>query len=98
MSDLLNPERRVKARKQHRCDWCNKKIAIGESHICSTYAAGGHVYSWRECDRCASYVKPMMQYVDSFGARDEGYFGGDMIDFMRDEFPEVLKEWEVEDA
>lgn len=82
---------RVKARKEHRCNWCGKRIEVGEDHTATSLVYDGSAYTFRECDRCAPYVEPMMDYWDN--RYDEGYNGDDMYEYMRDEHPDVWDAW-----
>lgn len=91
----LTPKHRIKARKAHRCDWCGKPIAIGEEHAATSLVCDGRAYTWRECDRCAPYVGPMMDYWDHDG--DEGYSGDDMREYMHDVYPGLWDEWQEAD-
>lgn len=93
---VLEPTHRVKARKRHTCDWCGKLIEVGEEHGASAMARDGIAYTWRECDRCAPYVGPMMDYWDRTG--DEGYGREDMSYYMAEEHPGVWAEWQEADG
>jgi hypothetical protein len=85
---------RVKARKPHVCDWCGKRIEVGEWHIASTNVSDG-IYTWRECDRCKPYVSEMMGEPDEFyfDSIADGYTSESFTEFMRDEHPDVLDDW-----
>ncbi|GAA6488445.1 hypothetical protein [Gordonibacter urolithinfaciens] len=95
MSTELTQSHRVKARKEHRCDWCGKKIAVGETYTSSAHVMDGRAYTWHECDRCAPYVGPMMAYWDH--RADEGYTGEDMSEYMHEEHPDVWDAWKEAD-
>ena len=49
-------DKRVKARKEHTCDFCGKKIVKGEEYRRSTHVYEGQIYDWHGCDRCKKYV------------------------------------------
>lgn len=86
-------DKRVKARKEHTCFWCGKKIAKGEEHryFVQVY---DDFNALRECDRCRDYVNEMMsegEYGDFF--TDDGFWC-----FMHESHPDVLEKWGAEDA
>lgn len=85
----------VKARKQHRCSWCGKKIAKGELHTASTLK-GDEIYTWRECGRCREYVSEMFETHYYWDASD-GVTRDQFIEFMRENHPDVLREWRQHD-
>ena len=46
-----------RARKQHRCDWCNETIAVGEPYVRQRCKDGADVWTWRahaECYRASN--------------------------------------------
>ena len=95
MPTELSAPLRVKARKPHRCDWCGKRIEVGEGHEVSVYAEGGRAYSWRGCDRCAPYIGPMMDWVGNrYG---EGYNMDDLEIYMHEEHHGVWAAWKEAD-
>jgi len=98
MITILTPPHRVKARKPHRCDWCGKLIETGEEHTASTNVGDG-IYTWRECDRCSSFVGEMIGMPDKFYYDDiaGGWTAEGFIDFMREEHPKTWKAWEEAD-
>lgn len=87
--DTIREPRRVKARKEHQCDFCDKIINIGEEYIAATYK-DGDIYTWRTCDRC----KP---YVDEAFSKDYDWPDGmgwqDFHDYMYEEHRDVAMEW-----
>lgn len=80
----------VKARKQHRCDYCGKLIAIGEEYTKATYKAD-HIYDWRSCERCKEYVE------EAFHNNDYDFSDGmgwqDFMDYMSEEHRDIAAEW-----
>lgn len=81
---------RVKARKEHICDCCDKKIVVGEEHEVATYY-DGQIYDWRTCDRCKSYVQEA--FGNSDYSWDDGMGNQDFHDYMWSEHYDVAKEW-----
>jgi len=92
MITILTPHHRVKARKPHRCDWCGKRIEIGEEHTVSTNVGDG-IYNWRECDRCSLYVKAAIDGDFDVDPTIEGFSSSDFIEFMREEYPATWGAW-----
>ena len=89
-------QKRVKARKEHRCDWCRCRIKKGEEYKYNKNVQDGDIYTWKECDRCKEFVKEMFE--KGYGV-DKGYCTqADFDEFMNDEHKEILKEWEMEGA
>ena len=55
-------ERDVKARKEHRCDWCRQPILVGELHRVASGHFDGYAFRWRQHLECvfASYENPCL--------------------------------------
>lgn len=83
----------VKARKPHWCDWCGKRIEIGELHRAAKYASDGTIYTWRECDRCRPYVREMWDSYGSLLSRPKTLTFADFEEYMLEFHPEVWLEW-----
>ena len=45
-------EKKVKARKEHRCEECGSKIHVGEEHGFATGCYDGRFDCWRRCAAC----------------------------------------------
>lgn len=86
----LKEPKLVKARKEHTCDFCNKKISVGEEHTAATYK-GDYVYDWRSCDRCKPYVR------EAFNSKNNDFSDGlnnqDFYDYMWEEHRNIAIEW-----
>lgn len=55
----------VKARKEHRCDFCGHKISKGEKYDYSVNKGdGGDLYQWHSHVHCAELCSAMWNYVD----------------------------------
>ena len=82
-------QRRVTARKQHRCDECGTVIEIGEEYI-DNVLKDGDVYHWRahpDCQECAF----------AFDATQDFSFGDDRYPLIEDDyFLEELDKWEAD--
>lgn len=84
-------DKRVRARKEHKCDYCSKVIEIGEEYRYGVYTNEAMIYSWRSCDRCKVYVD------EAFSNKDYDWSDGmgwqDFHDYMWEEHREVATEW-----
>ena len=57
-----------KARKEHRCEWCNEKICVGEKHFQRTYVFEGDFNNGRmhlEC-KAAMEKTPHDELIDGW--------------------------------
>ena len=84
-------DKRVKARKEHTCDFCNKKIPKGEEYRYSKIVNGGDLYNWHSCDRCKAYVADA--FVELGDLIDEGLTQEMFREFMQEYYPEVAQKW-----
>lgn len=72
-----------KARKEHRCAWCNSKIEVGEKYSDSISKYDGEIYHWRECDRCKELVYEMMHSETDYS--DDSMYNAESFEmFMED--------------
>ena len=83
----------VKARKSHRCDWCGKRIEVGETYRVAKYVSDGTVYAWHECERCRPYVKEMWESYGNPQNRPKTLTFADFEEHMVEFHPEVWSEW-----
>ena len=51
MCDVID-SRKVKARKEYRCDWCGEPIHRGETYARDTIVNDGEIYTWHSHDEC----------------------------------------------
>lgn len=91
MLNTLKEPHRIKARKVHKCDLCDKEIIIGEEHEVATYSCDGTIYDWRTCDRCKLYVTEAFANKDYNW--DDGMNNQHFHDYMWQEHYDVAKEW-----
>lgn len=59
---------RPKARKPHRCGYCNRVIDPGETYDRQVNIADDRVYTWKSCLHCLALVREL----DVWGWHDEG--------------------------
>lgn len=89
MKTLL--DKRVKARKEHICDFCRKKIFVGEEYRYSKHTFDGQIYDWHSCDRCRGYVTKAFEELGDWAS--DGLTEEMFREFVRDNYEEVAKEW-----
>ena len=94
MSTCIQDPHTVKARKRHRCSFCNKVIEVGEEYASSVWVEDS-IYTWRECKRCERYCSEM--YADEWYGHHDEYTRELFYEFMSEHHPDVLNEWEAED-
>lgn len=85
--DTIQYPKRVRARKQHVCTWCDRAIERGEEYTLSVYK-GDTIYSWRECDRCKPYVDKMFEDGHNEEASPE-----DFQSFMWEFYNDIACRW-----
>ena len=91
MFNTIKAPHRIKARKSHSCDYCDKLIYVGEEHEIATYSSDGEIYDWRVCDRCKPYVDEA--FVNKDYSWDNGMGNQDFHDYMWSEHYDVAKQW-----
>ena len=91
MLNTIKQPKRIKARKAHTCDCCDKTIYVGEEHEIATYAFDGQIYDWRTCDRCKQYVDEAFANKDY--SWDDGMSNQDFHDYMWNEHYDIASIW-----
>lgn len=71
-----------KARKEHRCDFCNHKIAKGEQYVSQSCVCDGRAYTWKEHLHCRDLASAIWDYVDPDGGMTETEFCDAIYDLM----------------
>ena len=87
---VLKDQRRVKARKKHECDFCDKKINAGEEYTRATYKED-IIYDWITCDRCKRYVDEAFKNKEYDWSDGMGW--QDFHDYMWEEHRDIAIEW-----
>jgi len=76
MPELISSSR-PKARKTHKCQLCNKSIAIGEVYRKQFLKYDGQAYDFKEHDRCGEIASYLWNYIDpDEGMTDEHFQEG----------------------
>ena len=87
MSEIIRTQN-PKARKEHRCSWCNSTIKVGQVYKRDTIICDGDIYDWLSCGKCQKYVDEMFQEVNL----DEEVNDGDLELFCLDKYGKTPKE------
>lgn len=85
----LNTRTVKHARKHHLCDWCLRRIEVGESYRYTFVVDGGDSHGWHECLDCTPYVDEMMAQ-DWKHSIEMGYTTTDYMEWMAENHPDVL--------
>lgn len=63
------------ARKQHKCDWCNKVIDKGEKYENQKFVCDGKIYEWKAHEACQRVVDAIWEYADpDDGMNSDGFY------------------------
>ena len=65
-----------KARKNHKCDWCEKVIQKGEQYEYQKFVYDGDMCDWKAHLACSRVASAIYDYVDP----DEGMTGDEFAD------------------
>lgn len=84
--ETLNYQSEVKARNEHRCDFCGDKIIEGEIYCKSTHKNDGDIYDWKTHKNCAWIASKLRMYDDA----DEGVSGDDFQEHISQEFFDLM--------
>lgn len=84
--------KRVKARKQHCCDMCGKKIEVGEEYEAQKLVYCREIYTFHQCDRCKPYVDELWS-IGFDGCCCDGLDSDTFNTFMWEEHRDVVYEW-----
>lgn len=81
MTTISGPNK-TKARKKHRCDYCQYPINTGDTYLRSTHTYEGDIYTWKShilCDEIA-------QKLNMFDRCDEGLTCDDFYEEIKNEY------------
>ena len=81
MTTLSYPEK-TKARKKHRCNYCQYLINEGDTYLKSTHVAFGDIYTWKSHQKC----EEIAQKLNMFDECDEGLTSDDFIEHIMNEY------------
>jgi len=78
----------VKARKEHRCDWCCGIIPIGEVYDRQTFVYDGDIATWKSHISCGALASKLGWFDEC----DEGLSEGDFYEEVRVKYMDVMSE------
>jgi hypothetical protein len=81
----LSAPAKTKARKNHRCNYCQCTIIIGYTYIKSTHVAFGEIYTWKSHQHC----EKIAQDLNMFEECDEGLTSSDFIEYIITEYDNI---------
>lgn len=71
-------ESKPKARKDHRCSYCNGTITKGSIYNYSTHVYDGDMYTWKSHTRCQDTAVALKMFDECY----EGVTQEDFIEFI----------------
>lgn len=75
MCDVID-SRKVKARKEYRCDWCGEPIHRGETYARDTIVNDGEIYTWHSHDECQELASLFMNYYGEYEMNSSDFEAG----------------------
>lgn len=85
--EFWSEKRILRARKEHRCDECNRKIVIGESYWYAFGKQESHTYTGITCLHCRVIAEWLLRNCDGFVyeamVEDFGNHAEGSIDMLR---------------
>lgn len=79
----------VKARKEHKCEWCLGIINIGDDYHRSGILVDGSVTTWRNHDGCLRIAQELKMFDDV----DYGLSGEDFRETIKYEYQDIMSEF-----
>lgn len=73
--ETLSYSKEVKAKKDHRCNFCCSKIRTGEVYLTSTHKQDGAIYDWKTHRYCSDIASRLKMYddLDSEGLGEDAF-------------------------
>lgn len=78
-----------KARKQHKCDWCELPIEIGTEYERSLNKHDGELYTWKNHISCAKIANKLKMFDSVW---DEGLTGDNFQECIKDEYSQIMSD------
>jgi hypothetical protein len=79
----------VKARKPHKCNWCNLEIQVKEIYENSVIKNEGCIYTWKNHIRC----RKIASKLDMFSDCEDGVTSSDFHEYIRSEYSDNIDEY-----
>lgn len=71
-----------KARKEHRCSYCNGIIPKGDTYNYSTHVYEGEIYAWKSHIKCQKVAEELNMFDDLY----EGLTEADFAEYINERF------------
>jgi len=72
--ETISYNKEVKAKKDHRCNFCGEKIKAGEIYETSTHKQDGTIYDWKTHKHCSDIASRLKLYDDcEEGLSEDGF-------------------------
>lgn len=78
----------MKAKKFHRCDYCNQKIDLGETYSNQFNRVSEGVYTWKSHLHCDEIASKLKMHDDA----DDGVSADDFYEYIRNEFMQIMSD------
>ena len=82
----ISDSKEVKARKEHRCNFCNERITIDTKYMKSTHIYDNQVYDWKTHKHCNKLATRM----DMYEYCDEGVTMDDFMETISCKHSDIL--------
>lgn len=87
---LIGDINKIKARKNHRCNWCGQTINVGEVYQRSFNKYDSDVYTWKNHLFCQKVANEL----NMFDWCDEGVTDDDFSEVIDDTYSEIMRDKE----
>jgi len=73
--ETISYQKKVKANKDHRCNFCGEKIRQGEIYVTSTHKNEGKIYDWKTHPHCDAIADRLNMYdgIDEDGLTEDSF-------------------------
>lgn len=82
MNETLDRKLR-KAKKDHRCDYCNDIIHKGEFYDWSKHICDGELYEWKTHEKCSFIADEIWDYAEPDEGMDSDLFSETLSDLCK---------------
>lgn len=87
MMETLQYPTEIKAKKEHKCDFCLEPIQKGSIYLKSVYKYDD-IFSWKNHLCCSEIASKLKMYDDC----DEGVTTDDFIESIKDQYSKIMSE------
>lgn len=85
--ETLSYNKEVRAKKEHRCNFCGSKIVTGQIYSKSTHVNDGEIYDWKTHKWCGQLADDLKLY-DYCGA--DGVTQDDFVEAVHSEHDTIM--------